>query len=111
MESNYRADGKAVTGQTKHSSTCSAFSERSLNCLMKNNGEKENCAGIAREHRHKCTINEFTSSDFNSFFHPYQHTAVFFDEYRECKVRARKNRFKVKKPTAPVVVESAPPAI
>ena len=42
--SNYRQDGKSASGFTKHKATCKEYSARSLACLMKNDGEKENCA-------------------------------------------------------------------
>jgi hypothetical protein len=42
--SKYVADGKCDGSATKYKSVCGDESQRSLNCLMKNNGDKDACA-------------------------------------------------------------------
>ena len=106
VTSNYRQDGKSASGFTKHKATCKEYSAKSLACLLQNDGEKENCSSKGWRITHTNSTSGSSSKLINTTLLIYYPLAAFFEAYRDCKVRAHKNRFK-KKVVAPAVAAQA----
>ena len=65
--SKYVSDGKCDGSATKYVQPCASYSQRSLDCLMENDGDKDACGSKCIELRH-CIISICHERELNIYF-------------------------------------------
>lgn len=99
--SKYVSDGKCDGSATKYVQPCASYSQRSLDCLMENDGDKDMCGSKCI----KITTLPISQKRAKHLF--LFRSAAFFEDYKNCRKRVTENRFKTKVPVKAAAAAAA----